>query len=88
MKDCKFKLGDSVLVGEEVSGLTHSVKKSYPAVIVGFYPHFLNVMYKEGYQQSVYYDMLQHLHYVRHASEENDSTLRKIYEKVVLGKEV
>jgi len=51
----KLRIGDMVVVAADLAYLTHDSRKSQIAEVVGIYPHFFNVKYEEGYQQSIQY---------------------------------
>ena len=51
----KFKLGDTVTVPASLASLTHEAETPQTAEIVGLYPHFFNVKYAEGWEQSIQY---------------------------------
>ena len=51
----KFKIGDIVRVPASIAGLTHDKAIPQIAEVVGLYPHFFNVKYDEGWEQSIRY---------------------------------
>ena len=51
----KFKLGDTVTVPASLASLTHAAEIPQTAEVVGLYPHFFNVKYAEGWEQSIQY---------------------------------
>jgi hypothetical protein len=51
-----LQIGDRVMVAKELAVLAHpESKKSHRAIVVAFYPNFFNVVYAEGWQQSIMY---------------------------------
>lgn len=51
----KFKVGDQVIVPRRIAHLTHKSQEPQKAEVVGLYPNFFDVKYKEGYLQSIQY---------------------------------
>ena len=53
MDNNKINIGDIVIISSELAGLTHEEKGKQIAEVVGIYPHFFNVKYEIGFQQSI-----------------------------------